>query len=137
MIVEYNGILYKVFLHPNGESEHDELYQDRSDGSADQIPLDLIDFNKIFIISSCQKDSMKIFELAAHSSCGTYFASYLKSVTVIADSKEAAMKKYEEWSVSNEGHSFEKGNLKNLEITELSMNSYRILTYDHDSDSLF
>lgn len=47
MIVEYKDCLFKVYISESGGNNHDELYQDRLDGTCDQIPLNAIDFSKL------------------------------------------------------------------------------------------
>lgn len=49
---------------------------------------------------------MKIIKISASSSCGSYFMSYLQSVTVIAENNDDALKVYKKWAKEN--NSFEK-----------------------------
>jgi heme/copper-type cytochrome/quinol oxidase subunit 2 len=48
---------------------------------------------------------MKIFKISCYSNCGTYFSSYLKSITIIADDKFQAIIKTKEF-LENEGENF-------------------------------
>ena len=50
---------------------------------------------------------MAYFKASCHSACGSYFASYLQSVTVIADDTEQAKDRVERW-LKREGRSFIK-----------------------------
>lgn len=45
---------------------------------------------------------MNIFKISCHSVCGTYFASYLQSVTVIASDESEAFEKVNAWLKEND-----------------------------------
>lgn len=46
---------------------------------------------------------LKLFKISAISSCGTYFSSYLQSVTVQALDKNQALQIAIQWAGENEG----------------------------------
>lgn len=48
---------------------------------------------------------MNIYKVSCHSSCGSYFASYLQSVTVFAVDEKEAIKIAKEW-LKKEGRKF-------------------------------
>ena len=50
---------------------------------------------------------MALYKVSRHSDCGTYFQSYLQSVTVVAESKEAAQEAINAW-FNEKGESFVK-----------------------------
>jgi len=51
-IVVYKNCLFKIFIHPKGKTQHDEIFQDRLDGTCEQIPLDEININELKIITT-------------------------------------------------------------------------------------
>lgn len=76
---------------------------------------------------------MKIFEVYCYSSCGTYFAAYLKSVTVIADSEDEAKTKALAWCKRN-GNGYLVDKKDKLGVRELVPDSFGVIDYDESSD---
>ena len=77
---------------------------------------------------------MNIYQVSCYSDCGTYFASYLKSVSVAADSKEQAIELVKEW-LQKEGYEFIKKDSKQWSVELLKENlSIGVFDYHEDSD---
>lgn len=75
---------------------------------------------------------MKIYKVSCHSSCGSYFASYLQSVTVVADNKIEAINKVKDYNLHT-GEGFIRP-ITTDDVEELKQNSFGIIDYLHDSD---
>jgi len=70
------------------------------------------------------------YRVSAHSKCGSYFTSYLKSVIVVAGSKDEALKLVNEWCKEN-GFSF----IRHPDIEMLGPSPVQgVLDYDYSSD---
>jgi hypothetical protein len=75
---------------------------------------------------------VSLFKVSCHSACGTYFASYLQSVTVIADDPEQAKDRVEGW-LKREGRSFLKPRGPAWVVEKLR-DSGHVIDWHEDSD---
>lgn len=73
---------------------------------------------------------IRLFKVSAPSPCGSFFAAYLQSITIIAESEEDALEKAVKWQASNEA--FEKGH--KVHIDELPIDNLGIVDYCMESD---
>ncbi len=77
---------------------------------------------------------MKLFKVSCHSKCGSYFASYLQSVTVAADSKESAIAAVTDW-MADEGRSFIEKDDSKWHVTLLAaVLENRVVDWHEDAD---
>lgn len=78
---------------------------------------------------------MAIWKVECLSYCGTYFASYLQSVTVIANSKEEAITETKKW-LKKEGRSFIRSDPEtwDIECLEREVPVAGVIDYHADSD---
>lgn len=76
---------------------------------------------------------MSIYRIYYHSSCGTYFASYLQSVTVVADSKAEAIELTQLW-LKEQGRCFLEMDPKKWGIEFLGDAAKGVVDYHVDSD---
>ena len=75
---------------------------------------------------------MKIYKLSCLSTCGSYFASYLQSVTVLADSKVEALNKILDYCEHCGDHFIRKVTIDDIE--ELKEDRFGIIDEVSDSD---
>lgn len=77
---------------------------------------------------------MNLYKISCHSACGSYFASYLQSVTVAADSPELAITFLKKW-MRKEGRSFINSDEKKWSVEQL-MNGIQpgVVDWHEDSD---
>lgn len=77
---------------------------------------------------------MKIYKIICTSRCGSYFTSYLQSVTVIADNEEDAIANVEKW-LKGVGDNFiyPKSEWHIVELNENIINN-AVIDYSYDSD---
>jgi hypothetical protein len=73
-----------------------------------------------------------IFKINCFSHCGSYFGSYLQTVTVIAENKEAAINQVKKWLKAS--HNKFIYNESSWHIEELKPDSFGVVDYLHDSD---
>lgn len=77
---------------------------------------------------------MNIYKISFYSKCGSYFESYLKSVTVIATSKEHALEIVRDWS-KKYGNSFIYPQEKwNIELITEYVPVPQVIDYEESSD---
>lgn len=77
---------------------------------------------------------MNSYKISCYSRCGSYFGSYLQSVTVIADSKEAALIVTKDW-LKKEGERFIYPEEKwRVEVLETGITNGMVVDYHQDSD---
>lgn len=77
---------------------------------------------------------MKAYKISCHSKCGSYFASYLQSVTVIANSQDEAISELRKWMRDND-RSFINNDEKVWQVELLSTVSIPgVLDWQEDSD---
>lgn len=74
----------------------------------------------------------RIYKVFAISRCGSYFQSYLKTMTVIAESPEGAMEMAKAFA-EKEGFILAKPP-EQWEIVELGPLEFGVIDYLHDSD---
>ena len=74
----------------------------------------------------------KLFCVSCHSTCRSYFASYLQSVTVVAKDKEQAVELVEKW-LKKEGRKFIYKKDK-WRVDILSDKLEGVVDYHQDSD---
>lgn len=75
---------------------------------------------------------MKVYQVSYYSSCGTYFQSYLKSVTLSAENEDDAREKAKAWCKKN--YNFLIEDSSKWCVTELVSDRFGVLDYDHSSD---
>lgn len=76
---------------------------------------------------------MNIYEVYYYSSCGTYFAAYLKSVCIVATDEDDARNKTVEWCKKN-GYSFLADKPEKLGARLLSPDRFGVIDFDASSD---
>ena len=77
---------------------------------------------------------MKLYKISCHSKYGTYFASYLQSVTVVADSPELALASTRKW-LAREGRSFINNDSSKWSVEVLANDlSLGVVDWHEDSD---
>lgn len=74
---------------------------------------------------------MNIYKISCHSLCGSYFESYLQSVSVIAPTEKDAIANTKAW-LKNNDESFTREE-KHWHIENLGKAFYGV--FDHHSDS--
>jgi len=75
---------------------------------------------------------MKVYNVNCHSTCGSYFASYLQSVTVIVEDEDSAIESVEKW-LKKEGRKFIYGKDK-WRVHCVCENTEGVIDYHEDSD---
>jgi hypothetical protein len=75
---------------------------------------------------------MYVFKISCISDCGSYFAAYLQSVTVIANDKNNALAIVKKWLKDN-GKEFIKNESK-WDIEKISEEINGVIDYCEDSD---
>lgn len=77
---------------------------------------------------------MNVYKVSCFSKCGSYFASYLQSVTVTAESKGEAVQHVKAW-LDKEGRGFIYPESKwNVEEIANGITSGQVVDYREDSD---
>lgn len=77
---------------------------------------------------------MNVYKVSCYSSCGSYFASYLKSVTVIASSQADAIQRTQAW-LDNEGRQFIRNDPKTWDVDEVhNCTDDGVIDWHEDSD---
>ena len=74
---------------------------------------------------------MKIYKIICYSDCGSYFGSYLQSLTIIAESPEQAKEFAKNWQRNNESFIYPENK---WEIMEISSVENGVIDYNIDSD---
>ena len=74
---------------------------------------------------------MKIYKISCYSDCGTYFGSYLQSLTIIADSEDQAKELAKKWQRKNQSFIFPENQ---WDIQEISSVESGVIDYNIDSD---
>ncbi len=74
---------------------------------------------------------MKIYKITCYSNCGSYFVSYLQSLTISAESPEEAKEIAKKWQRENESFLYPEDK---WEIREISNVECGIIDYHIDSD---
>lgn len=75
---------------------------------------------------------MKIYKISCYSNCRSYFASYLQSVTVLAESKIEALNKAKDYNNFTGENFIRPITIDNVE--EMKENAFGIIDYLYDSD---
>jgi len=75
---------------------------------------------------------MRVFKISCYSTCGSYFASYLKSITVIASCKTEAIDLVEKWMDDNDLNFIYDKN--KWAINDLASTESGVIDYDMSSD---
>ena len=75
---------------------------------------------------------MTVFAIFCHSKCGTYFVPYLKSVTVLADTKEEALVLVKAWLIETH-HKFIRPEAE-WDVVAMSEAKKGVIDYDVSSD---
>lgn len=74
---------------------------------------------------------MKIYKISCYSDCGSYFESYLQSLTIIADSPDQAKEIAKKWQSNNQSFIYSENK---WEIMEISSVENGVIDYNIDSD---
>lgn len=74
---------------------------------------------------------MKIYKISCYSDCGSYFGSYLQSLTIIADSPEQAKEFAKKWQHKNQSFIYPENK---WEVREISSVENGVIDYNIDSD---
>lgn len=74
---------------------------------------------------------MKIYKISCYSTCGSYFDSYLQSLTIIAGSPEQAEELAKNWQRNNQSFIYPENK---WEIMEISNVDHGVIDYNIDSD---
>ena len=75
---------------------------------------------------------MKTYIIACRSNCGSYFASYLQSLTIVAETRGEAIERAEAWQEFH-GEHFIKST-KECEISEVTPDRFGVIDSLIDSD---
>ena len=75
---------------------------------------------------------MKIYKISCHSNCGSYFSGYLQSLTIIAESPEAAKELAKKWQRKNEFFIYPQDKWEIREVISQIENG--VIDYNIDSD---
>lgn len=77
---------------------------------------------------------MEVWKISCYSECGSYFAQYLQSVTVIAAGREEAIEEVQKW-LKEEGRSFIRSDQKTWNIELLTNHiAEGVIDWHADSD---
>ena len=76
---------------------------------------------------------MNVYKISYYSKCGTYFASYLQSVTVVADSGAEAIELVQKW-LQKEALSFLEVDPKKWDVEVLGEPLKGVIDWVEDSD---
>lgn len=77
---------------------------------------------------------MNIYKISCYSACGTYFASYLQSVTVIAESQEGAIEFAKQW-MNDKGEGFIDADPSKWDVVQVASTSKSgVVDWYEDSD---
>lgn len=76
---------------------------------------------------------MNAYKISCYSKCGTYFASYLQSVTVLAESEAEAIQKVEDW-LDHEGRTFLNSDSSKWTVEKLAADMCGVIDWHEDSD---
>jgi hypothetical protein len=77
---------------------------------------------------------MNVYNISCRSSCGTYFASYLQSVTIIAETKGQAVELAQEW-MKERGEWFIDKNPANWDVEQMREGLQQgVIAWHEDSD---
>jgi hypothetical protein len=87
---------------------------------------------KCWKVDFLKGDNMEMFKILCWSKCGSYFNPYLKSVTIIADSKDDAVSKVKGW-LEKEDRSFIYPESE-WKIVSLSNSNNGVVDFDESSD---
>lgn len=74
---------------------------------------------------------MKVYKISCPSSCGSYFASYLQSVTVVAENETDALEKLAQW-FKETGRKFIRPN--KWQIDCMAQHASGVIDWVEDSD---
>lgn len=75
---------------------------------------------------------VKLYKISCPSSCGSYFGSYMQSVSVIADSTEDALARVKKW-LKKRGQNFVRDE-KHWNVEELGQDGSGVFDWHEDSD---
>ena len=75
---------------------------------------------------------MKIYRISCYSDCGSYFGAYLKSLTIIAESPDAAKELAKNWQRENEPFIYSESKWEIMEVSSKIENG--VIDYQIDSD---
>jgi hypothetical protein len=75
---------------------------------------------------------MTVFAIFCHSKCGSYATLYLKSVTVLADTKEEALVLVKAWLIEND-HKFIRPEAE-WDVVAMGEAKKGVIDYDVSSD---
>ena len=76
---------------------------------------------------------MKIYKISCYSRCGTYFGSYLKSLTILAEDEKSAIRVARNWMRKNQSFLYKKKSW-NIEVLCEDVLKEGVVDYDIDSD---
>lgn len=78
---------------------------------------------------------MNVYKISCYSECGTYFSSYLQSVTIFAANEKDAVEKVILW-LDEVGRQFISKDVKkwNIELIYKETDTHFVIDYREDSD---
>jgi len=77
---------------------------------------------------------VNIFKVSCYSKCSSYFSSYLQSVTVIADTKEDAVKVVKKWLNAKDESFIYPESTWDVWIKETDIKNNMVIDFFKDSD---
>lgn len=75
---------------------------------------------------------MKLYKISCYSSCGSYFAAYLQSLTIQAENEAEAIEKAEKWQEFHGEHFIKP--TKECDIEEIVVDRFGVIDSLIDSD---